>query len=118
MNIDLAPTDLDGLHEPRDQQLLISLERDMRRDGWSGRPLLVFEDDDGYVAWTGCHRIAAAIYAELSTVPCYVLDAAQLVPLGVSAGEGHASDHDRLEIIRQLGDDDAIQIMWAETQLC
>lgn len=39
------------------------LERliDAMRDGWSGRPLLVKSDGDGYEALTGAHRLAAAV---------------------------------------------------------
>jgi uncharacterized ParB-like nuclease family protein len=51
-------------HEVRDEDKLSALIESMGRDGWIGRPILVFEDPDstnGYIhALTGTHRLNAA----------------------------------------------------------
>src|SRR6266550_2327590 len=47
-----------------------SLALDMRKHGWRGRPLLVIQRQEAYFAWTGSHRIAAAMKAGLEAVPC------------------------------------------------
>jgi len=85
----------------------------MRKNGWQGRPLLVIERESKepwYVAWTGSHRIAAAIDAGLDEVPCYVLDES-LLPEEVDAEWGHVQDYERLAILRKTGDETAIRLM-------
>lgn len=50
------PGELVEYHGTRDQEKLNSLIEAMRENGWQGRPILA----QGYMAWTGSHRIAAA----------------------------------------------------------
>lgn len=81
----LDPNELElGLvNHPGDTTFLRELVSDMRNVGWKGRELLVeeaglnlFQTDVGpthYVAWTGSHRITAAIAAGLEQVPCAVI---------------------------------------------
>lgn len=105
------------LHEVRSRKLFEELAADMRENGWQGRPLLVIEREDDFVAWTGSHRIAAAIEAGLSDVPCHVVDERELLPHGVDAEWGHVEDCERLKVIRKIGDEDALHIMWQEGRL-
>jgi len=41
----------------------------MARDGWRGRPLLVEVVREGWLAWTGTHRLSAALCAGVWEVP-------------------------------------------------
>ena len=110
----LNPCDVKPLHEARQQRLLNELMADMLENGWQGRPLLVIERGADYLAWTGSHRIAAARQAGLSTVPCYVLDQRKLSRLGFDSESGHVMDYERLNILKRLGDETALHIMWEE----
>ena len=90
--------------------------------GWSGRPLLVLQHPDGTLqALTGSHRITAARKAEIPAIPCY------LIELENYSGEewaqeladeriGH-NDQDRLNLIKQSGDEIAIAIMYDELRV-
>jgi hypothetical protein len=96
---------------------LAELKQDMEESGWNGRPILVIERDEGeYFAWTGTHRIAAAIEAGLSEIPCYVLHERLLEPYGVDAEWGHVEDRERLDILTKVGDETALRLMWLENR--
>src|SRR5215472_6241730 len=110
--VHLNPRHVRALHSPRSPYKFVELANQMEENGWTGRPLLVIQRADlSYQAWTGSLRIAAARAAGLETIPCYVIDETQL-PEGIDAQYGE--DSDRLNAIRQTGDDHAIQIMWEE----
>jgi ParB-like chromosome segregation protein Spo0J len=109
----IAPEDLRPLHAAHDKRKLNSLALDMRKHGWRGRPLLVIQRQEAYIAWTGSHRIAAAMKAGLEAVPCYVVQEDQLQG-EVDAVWGHVEDWERLKAIRQTEDETAIHIMWLE----
>ena len=109
----IAPEDLCPLHAAHDKRKLNSLASDMRRHGWRGRPLLVIQRQESYFAWTGSHRIAAAMKAGLEAVPCYVVQEDQLQG-EVDADWGHVDDAERLKAIRQTEDATAIHIIWLE----
>lgn len=64
---------IDPLHAVRDSIKLATLVESMYRRGWVGRPLLVAVYGDGYQAWTGSHRIAAARVAGIERVPVKVI---------------------------------------------
>jgi ParB-like chromosome segregation protein Spo0J len=116
MNADstmIPPEDLRPLHAVHDERKLNSLASDMRKHGWRGRPLLVIQRQEAYFAWTGTHRIAAAMKAGLEAVPCYVVQEDQLQG-EVDANWGHVEDRERLKAIRQTEDATAIRIMWLE----
>jgi hypothetical protein len=81
----------------------------MSERGWRGRPLLVVDLGTVYQAWTGSHRIAAACEAGLSEVPCYVVSGKDMASM-----ENPIFDHERLKILRELGDADAVRLMWLE----
>lgn len=63
-----------------DEQHVVRLTASMKQVGWSGRPLLVEEVQQyGFVeffAWTGSHRVEAAMRANLAIVPCRVISKA------------------------------------------
>jgi hypothetical protein len=89
----------------------------MKDNGWRGRPLLVIERKSDYLAWTGSHRLAAAKLAGLDSVPCYVLSETELTSRGFDAELGHVEDRERLEILRKVGDETALHIMWQENRV-
>lgn len=116
MNRDIAIEDLTPLHEPTSILELQNLTADMKENGWRGRPLLVIEREFDFLAWTGSHRIAAAKLAGLTSISCYVLQESELTLHGFEAARGHVMDYERLAILRKLGDEDAISIMWQENR--
>lgn len=112
----IAVESITPLHEVRLPHHLRSLAADMKANGWNGRPLLVIEREEDFLAWTGSHRIAAAKLAGLADIPCYVLPESELIALGFDAVHGHVEDYERLEILRKVGDETAIHIMWQENR--
>lgn len=108
--------DITPLHPPRMKRHVQDLQRDMEENGWQGRPLLVIERQNDYLAWTGSHRIAAAKLAGFTTIPCYVLPEQKLADLRFDAEHGHVEDRERLEILRKVGDETALHIMWQENR--
>jgi ParB-like chromosome segregation protein Spo0J len=113
MNTRVNPADIKPLHTVRNPALVDRLAADMTENGWQGRPLLAIQGKLGYVAWTGSHRIAAAIKAGLQDVPCYVIDETLLLQHGEDSKSG-VMDYERLAIIRKIGDDTATHLMWLE----
>ena len=80
--LDLAPSKLVAVNPVVDDDCKARIVRSMKENGWVGRDLLVEEVRQlvsppnyavRYFAWTGSHRIEAAIEARLTTVPCRVL---------------------------------------------
>ena len=111
---DLCPDEVAPLHEARRPTLLAELVADMQERGWQGRDLLVIETESAYQAWTGSHRIAAAREVGLKTIPCYVIQEKKLLKHGMDAVSGHVCDYERLAIMRKVGDETAIHLMWLE----
>ncbi|MCX6922581.1 MAG: ParB/RepB/Spo0J family partition protein [Verrucomicrobia bacterium] len=114
MEMMIDPVEIKPLHPVTDKRLLRELIADMKDNGWQGRPLLVIERASGYLAWTGSHRIPAATKAGLISVPCYVLQEHQLLPYDCDAEWGHVMDYERLDILKKVGDEVALHIMWQE----
>lgn len=114
--IHLDPEEITPLHEARSPRHLRELVDDMRLNGWHGRPLLVIERENGYLAWTGSHRIAAAKEAGLTQIPCYVLSESELNAHGFDAERGHVEDRERLAILRKVEDEVALSLMWQENR--
>ena|SRR5690242_5884992 len=110
----INPEILVTLNEAVNTERLDELVADMRTHGWRDRPLLVIETESDFVAWTGSHRIAAAIEAGLTKVPCYVLAQSKLSSAEFKIGCGHLSNAERAEIIRRSGDRRAFEIMEQE----
>src|SRR5262249_14224980 len=110
----IDPEEIEPLHEVRDQAKVDQLTADMKKNGWRGTPLLVIEPKSDYLAWTGTHRLAAATQAGLSSVPCYVIHEQELLKRGFHPVVGHVMDYERLQILKKIGDEVAIRIMWHE----
>jgi hypothetical protein len=87
---ELDPEALDTINEPFNEEHRQRLVASMRQSGWEGRELLVEEvrryGSPQYFAWTGSHRVAAAIEAGLRTVPCRLLSAVEADDAFVKAG--------------------------------
>ena len=113
---ELDPEEIEALDEVTNPAHFDELVADMKENRWRrGLPLLVIECEKGYFAWTGSHPIAAAIEAGLSLVPCYVIHERELIRHGgVNARRGHHSDCDRWEILKKVGDETALHLMWRE----
>jgi hypothetical protein len=60
-------------HEITDPAKLARLIANLEENGWTGRPLLVAYDGDGYYAMTGTHRLAAALATD-TLVPVLLMD--------------------------------------------
>lgn len=77
----LDPTALRPINEPTDLGHLERIIESMRASGWVGRKLLVEEvcrlGFSQHFAWTGSHRIVAAIAAGLTAIPCRIIPAAE-----------------------------------------
>ena len=78
------------MNEPFNEEHRQRLVASMRQSGWQGRDLLVEEvrrySFPQYFAWTGSHRVAAAIEAGLATIPCRLLTAAEADEAFTKAG--------------------------------
>jgi ParB-like chromosome segregation protein Spo0J len=110
----LHPLHVEPLHEVQSLAKVAELGADMRENGWNDRPILVVKTTLGYQAWTGSHRIEAAREAGLRSIPCYVIPESSIEPYGVDAAFGHVEDRERLEVLRKVGDAEAIRLMWLE----
>jgi ParB-like nuclease domain len=110
----LAPSDIAPAHPVRNTAKLDWLVETLQRNGWHGRPLLVVPlgplildppPATPYYAWTGAHRLAAALEAELATVPVVIVNAAALLRRGVRAAEITAAktDREKLALLRRGG---------------
>jgi len=60
-------------HPPRRWDQLEALITSMREFGWKGRPIVVADTQDGFVAFTGSHRLAAAKDAGVPSIPIIVM---------------------------------------------
>jgi len=129
-NRQLDPKELKRINPPFDDCLLDRIVRNMKREGWCGRPLLVEEAKryslTKYYAWTGSHRIEAAKRANLSAVPCCVITEAEAKAAFSKAGynwygyscwrdavmgrEG-GQDSDRLRALEKAGLHQAAQMV-------
>lgn len=106
----IDPRLITPLHAVESSPKLDSLVDSMRRDGWVGRPLLLVNGD----AWTGSHRIAAAVAAGLEDVPCVCVE----IPYADLYDFGPVTDDDDrlrlLESVFGLEDNEAAWLMSQE----
>jgi hypothetical protein len=114
VNRRIDPKEIRALNEAVNVTLLEELVENMKENGWQGRPILVFETESEYMAWTGSHRIAAAIEVGLVRVPCYVLQASALSKEEFRSGCCNHSNVERVELVRNTGDAGAIELMEQE----
>jgi len=116
------------LHEPHDAAKMSALTESMVEHGWNGRPILVIDNGNGYLALTGSHRIAAARAAGLDEIPVYAIDGTCHIltdngdcticgkTCWIAAAVEARDDYDREEAIEMSGDPDAIALMAAEME--
>ncbi len=113
---------LHKIKRPQDLRLLID---SLRRDGWSGRRLLVEEYRPGhYQAWTGSHRLAAARRAGLRRIPVLVIDLKKWVKCWGPIEDEFAvddvhggDDEDKYMELLQAGDRIAANLMRQEIEM-
>jgi len=123
---------IEELHAVHDAAKRDALITGMAEHGWTGRPLLAYDDGNGYHALTGSHRAAAAIALDIE-IPVYLIDISAHVWTDEGACEacGGAGedcwvtmmvdardDDERLEAIERSGDQEAISLMQAEIEAC
>ncbi|MBR2743409.1 MAG: ParB N-terminal domain-containing protein [Clostridia bacterium] len=87
-----------------DRKKYDALVSSFTRNGWDGRPLVVVENgNEGYIALTGSHRIAAAREARIN-VPAIVLDNTEETARLIDAYR----DDEREEIAKELAEEGVI----------
>jgi hypothetical protein len=143
--LELSPDDIEPVHVVRDERYVERLILDMKQNGWRGRSLLVEETVHPYLrlpfgsrsplpayfAWTGSHRLVAAVSASLATVPCVTLTAEEAheaftrasYPVywrlhacwrdAITAVEG-PTDRDRLRALKRAGLMEAAELLQLE----
>jgi hypothetical protein len=109
----LDPNEIRTLNSPVNYQKFDGLITAMKKSGWRGRPVIVIETEDEYIALTGSHRIAAAIEAGLDEIPCYLLPSWKLSKTALRACCGHITNDERFDILNKV-DRHAGEIMWQE----
>jgi len=101
-------------HPAHETAKLAALVASMQAEGWQGRPLLVLEIAEGFLALTGSHRYAAARKAGLEEIPCVLasIDHATFeAEYGPIIG---MDDEDLLSALREAGDEAAATLMAEE----
>lgn len=111
-------------HGVVDDAKLHRLIESMERDGWTGRPIVAQAVGDGYAAWTGSHRLAAAnkldIEVPVVLVPEEAIDRlrAQVGILDYAGVPSRLDDIGRSEIARLIagveGVEDVIALLFEE----
>ncbi|MGV2980700.1 hypothetical protein ACERNI_10890 [Camelimonas sp. ID_303_24] len=48
-------------HQPEDADKIVRIRESLERDGWQGRPVIMYRAGDHDIAFSGAHRLAAAI---------------------------------------------------------
>jgi hypothetical protein len=92
----IPPAMILTVHPPKNPQKTVFLTLSMKKRGWTGRPLLAYDDGDGwYRALTGSHRIHVAVKVGLAEVPAYVMSRRFML---------HLADTNELGI-QELGDE-------------
>lgn len=100
------------LHEPESIAKVEAIAASMRTHGWVGRPILICDgDSEAPQAFTGSHRLAAARLAGIDP-DTYSLEGrgTDIDTLAFQC----IDDSDRMTVIEDGGDREAITIMRAE----
>jgi len=125
---ELLIDDIRPLHEVRNKTKLNALIKEIEQHGWTGNPVLVERVNDGYRAWTGTHRLAAAKEAGLDTVPVVFVDTEKVKKeledrefdfSKVKNGMVDATydDEDRYKLLEAAGDKKAAAFMQEEVEM-
>lgn len=107
-------------HEVRDVAHRDAIAASMSEDGWIGRPLVVVDSGDGYLALTGSHRLAAARLAGLDEVPVLVAvlpDGAEVRGEDIRVRGCRLTDQEELLEMLRESDPDAAAVMAEEPGL-
>jgi hypothetical protein len=118
----VSTTSVYPLHSVYDKYKYTKLVEDMDSHGWIGRPILVEPFGDGFAAWTGSHRLAAARAAGLSSIPVVIIDVETLLenegepPDGKPFSSLATDDESRFDMLVRNGLIDAAQLMGQELQ--
>ena len=103
------------MHEVRDEAKLQSIIASMESTGWTGRPVLVFDDAEGqYKAITGSHRIAAAKAVGIEIPVAIISD--DDCAIVIDELDYASDDYDREKVLRDAGLIEAADIMAAEIE--
>lgn len=65
----IDPKEIEPVNEIDKPDQVKRLTAIMRKEGWIGRPLLIADEGDRLQAYTGSHRLAAAVKAGLAEIP-------------------------------------------------
>lgn len=71
------PLEITPAHSVDRPEVVDALSQTMLEEGWRGRPLAVSKVGRRYFAWTGVHRLAAAIRSGLEAVPVVIAPASK-----------------------------------------
>ena len=115
---DIDPALILPLHGVRSPERFAAIVKSMKAKGYQGRPVLAYVDPgDGYFrGLTGCHRIAAAKEAGLSSIRVKLISAKHFVRAARSVGDEwgdlsyaleYGSEVDRLGVLTRYGLKDA-----------
>ena len=123
---EVDPNNIVPVHDVKKERShhLRELMRRMRRDGWSGRPLVVEETaPNRYQAWTGTHRLAAALRVGMKRVPVVLIDKDKWVrrwgqPRGLFVDAvRNINDMRKYTRLRDAGDRLAARVMHQEIEM-
>jgi len=111
------PNGIEPPHGVRDIAKKEKLTENMEKNGWVGRPILVFDAGRGNEALTGSHRIAAAKQAGIE-IPIYKIDES----IGDYADKNgntifdaaYFEQEDIVKFLKKFGDKDAAKLMEQE----
>ncbi len=108
----VRPWLIEPVHIVRDQAKFRLLRRRMRLSGWRGRPVLV-ECRGNLRAWTGSHRLAAAVEADLDEIPILRMEARDVTRANAALARNWETSR-IAEIYREGFFDDWERLDWLE----
>ena len=126
-DLETSAGSISTVHGVTDQNKFNALVTSMKESGWVGRPVLVEEHGDGYQAWTGSHRIAAAKKAGVM-VPVVVMDSNAIQQyladndaepgslFDYGASQAALDDDEKLRLLEEFGDERAIALLREELE--
>jgi ParB-like chromosome segregation protein Spo0J len=118
----LLASQIEPLHEVRDEEKYEKLKKNMKFRGWHGLPLIVLDRHNEYKAINGSHRLAAAancnrqVFGEIE-IPVIILDEDELCNYIENETEytfDDIFDQDLSKYILQGFNEEAAKVMEAE----
>lgn len=101
------------LHEIRDTEKLQAIVSSMSVNGWVGRPVLVLDCGDHYEAFTGSHRIHAAIATE-TMIEALIIEDEDWNFDAQDDMDMANDDHERMAVLQAYGLKKAAELMQQE----